>query len=275
MQGLVEYSDSDDSDNDSTLKKKRKLCSITKPPPNISNMFSKTPLKLTKRLKVQKAHQQPKDTTGLTETSFIYFPVLLDQEQCISDIRKVLEKIGCYVHSLNMDITPINLLHNTLTLSNNELHISITQNFNTTRANIDTLINDMRSNEALKAIKFPIMINFEPNVHFLPDKSSTKYFAVLKLSSKSIEAIKPFVEFSNCHKFVTSQPYDINFLHVSLTEITTNSRKVAFPTIEIPSIPSISLQSLCITKGRSIIPLFSTDPRLSSTDAGEPISHLR
>lgn len=267
MQALVQYSDSDESDKDSISNNKRKLSSVIKPPHKISNTFSKIPLKVSKRIKTQPKTEQFNTNAEATETSFIYFPVILDDEQHEFDVDNVFKTIKDYVHSLNKDLTVKNLSKNLFTLSKNELHISITYNFTTTRSNLDKLINDMKSKNKLKSIKFPIIISFDPIIEFLPNSNKSKYFAILKLSPNSIETIKPFIEYCNTQKLITSQSYDINFLHVSLAEINTTSKEASFSTIEIASTPSVALQSICITKGRTIIPLFQKDPLVSSTDA--------
>jgi hypothetical protein len=275
MSNIVDYSDSDNEDdnnnnnnnNNNTNNAQLKRRKIAPPPQLVYNTFSKTPLKVT----IANTYKNDKDNTikfkkstlGLTNlTSFIYFPVLLNKFQN-SQVFSIVTKIKEHF-SYDYNIKIKNLLINSLTLNANELHISITNNINTTKQELDIFMKQIRSDEHLKAITFPMSITCNNKLKFMPNKDKSKYFAVLSLDTVSVERLRPFVDYTNCHLCTPTNTsfYNANNIHISIAEISyqnnTNFNLLNFnlnsllSAIDNTITTPIHVGSLAITLGRTI-----------------------
>ena len=230
------------------------------PPADILNKFSKMPLRVGGK-------RTATDGTSRKETTFVYVSVTPDAG-LLSRIETILESVRKSLDRPDQQLLQLhNLSVNKLTGGPSTLHVSLCHNMILSSLDLDALIEYVLSDTTVAAIRFPLTLRFQPDVHLLYNDDRSRCFVALRLVSECVAVLRPLVELLNAY---SGTLYDPASLHVSVGVLSSPGISSLPATLRLPACTRpgpVKAESAELTRGRSVVTLLPR-PASASQAAG-------
>lgn len=229
------------------------------PPADILNKFSKVPLRV--------SGKRTASSSSRKETTFVYVPVKPDAG-FLSRIEAILESVRKSLDRPNQQRLQLhNLSVNKLTGGPSTLHVSLCHNMTLSSSDLDALIEYALKDTTVAAIRFPLTLRFQPDVHLLYNDDRSRCFVAFRLVSECVAVLRPLVELLNAY---SGTLYDPTSLHVSVGVLSSPDLSSLPSVLRLPACTRpgpVRTESVELTRGRSVVTLLPR-PASASQAAG-------